>query len=174
VKDANATDPVGIRTGGRFYNFAVGAYAQLVLFTGCHAASGRHNFVSNGTTTVSGVVWHRCSSTGGTDSEGHRHWSQGMLFDAITGSGSRLKLINRGDWGTQHGWGSAHSTAWNSQSSFYIQKPPTAQNYGISGVGSVSTSYAWPGPSGYTDIRAGETLNPESLYEAQLCDRLRN
>lgn len=172
IDTASATNPVGIRTGSRFYNFDVDDYSQLVLFTNCVAADGRHNFISNGTTSASGVVWHRCTSTGTNDSEGHRHWSTGMLFDAIGGSNLNLKLFNRGDWGTQHGWGLAHSTAWNSQATFFIQKPPTAQNYGISGLGNNSTAYSFPGAVGYVDIRPGEKLVPESLYEAQMCDRL--
>lgn len=172
IDTASATNPIGIRTGSRFYNFDVDDYSQLVLFTNCVAADGRHNFISNGTMSASGVVWHRCSSTGTNDSEGHRHWSTGMLFDAISGSNLNLKLFNRGDWGTQHGWGLAHSTAWNSQATFFIQRPPTAQNYGISGLGNNSTAYSFPGAMGYVDIRPGQRLVPESLYEAQLCDRL--
>lgn len=172
IDTASATNPIGIRTGSRFYNFDVDDYSQLVLFTNCVAADGRHNFISNGTMSASGVVWHRCTSTGTNDSEGHRHWSTGMLFDAIGGSNLNLKLFNRGDWGTQHGWGLAHSTAWNSQATFFIQKPPTAQNYGISGLGNNSTAYSFPGAMGYVDIRPGQRLVPESLYEAQMCDRL--
>lgn len=172
IDTASATNPIGIRTGSRFYNFDVDDYSQLVLFSNCVAADGRHNFISNGTMSASGVVWHRCTSTGTNDSEGHRHWSTGMLFDAITGSNLNLKLFNRGDWGTQHGWGLAHSTAWNSQATFFIQKPPSAQNYGISGLGNNSTAYSFPGAMGYVDIRPGQKLVPESLYEAQLCDRL--
>ena len=172
IKDASATNPVGIRTGSRFYNFDVDGYSQLILFTGCHAENGRHNFISNGTMSASGVVWHRCTTSGTNDSEGHRYWSTGMLFDSITGTGSNLKLFNRGDWGTQHGWAAAHSTAWNSQATFFIQKPPTAQNYGISGMGSLSTNYPFPGTTGHVDIRSGQRLVPESLYEAQMCDRL--
>jgi regulation of enolase protein 1 (concanavalin A-like superfamily) len=172
IDTASATNPIGIRTGSRFYNFDVDGYSQLVLFTNCVAADGRHNFISNGTMSASGVVWHRCTSTGTNDSEGHRHWSTGMLFDAISGSNLNLKLFNRGDWGTQHGWGLAHSTAWNSQATFFIQKPPTAQNYGISGLGNNSTAYSFPGAMGHVDIRPGQRLVPESLYEAQMCDRL--
>jgi F5/8 type C domain len=96
-----------------------------------------------------------------------------VLFDNIVESGSgSLKLINRGDWGTSHGWGSAHSVAWNFNKGMFVQKPPTAQNYGISQGGSFPTNFAWPGPQGFTEQQAG-TLVPASLYEAQLCDRLR-
>jgi hypothetical protein len=174
VEDSQALDPIGIRTGGRFYNFATNNRSQLVLFKRCHAADARHAFVSNGESTVSGVVFYRCTVDGGHDMEsGHRHWTQAVLFDNIVESGSgSLKLINRGDWGTSHGWGSAHSVAWNFNKGMFVQKPPTAQNYGISQSGSVPTNFAWPGAQGFVEQQAG-TLVPASLYEAQLCDRLR-
>jgi hypothetical protein len=163
---------VGVRTGARFYNFAANARSQLVLFTRCHLTGARHGFVSNGVSTTSGIVFHRSTTAGGADMEGHRYWTQAMLFDNIAESGSgSVKLINRGDWGTSHGWGSAHSMSWRFNKASYIQKPPTARNYGVTDIGTFSTNYAWPGPTGFTEQKSG-TLIPESLYEAQLCERL--
>jgi hypothetical protein len=108
-----------------------------------------------------------------SDSEGHRHWSQGLLFDSINATGGVIQLINRGDWGTSHGWASAHSVIWAYNKATRVQKPPTAQNYMISSSGSVRTDHRFPGPRGFSQIQSGE-LVPASLYEAQLCDRLRN
>lgn len=172
VADSKALDPVAIRTGGRMYNFDTEAQSQLILFTGCQASNGRHNFISNGVQTTSGVVWHRCSGSGDSDSEGHRRWSQGLLFDTIseTSNGS-INLINRGDYGTAHGWGNVHSVIWNYNQTMRVQKPPTAQNYAISQAGRNNTGYPFPGLAGYSEIRSGE-LAPHSLYEAQLCERL--
>jgi hypothetical protein len=175
VRNAGATDPVAVRTGGRMYNFAANGYSQLVLFTGCHAGQGRHAFVSNGTTTVSGVVWHRCTMEGG-DVEGHRRWSQGLLFDNIrdVGGGNNLaKLINRGDAGSSHGWGSAHSVIWGFNKQILVQQPPTAQNYVVSSEGRLRDKVFAPGPLGSVEIESGKLL-PESLYEAQVVDRMRS
>lgn len=174
VDDVQALDPVGIRTGGRFYNFDAESNSQLVLFTKVHATGGRHSFISNGTQTTSGIVWHRSTEGGGSDSEGHRQWSQGLLFDTINASAaSNIQLINRGDYGTSHGWGNVHSVIWNYNRTMVVQKPPTGQNYAISQAGTRSTSYPFPGAGGFADIRSG-SLVPNSLYEAQLCDRLEN
>jgi hypothetical protein len=173
VSDARATEPVAVRTGGNMYNFAANGFSQLVLFTGCRAGQGRHAFISNGTTTVSGVVWHRCTMEGG-DAEGHRMWSQGLLFDNIRetgGGGNQAKLINRGDAGTSHGWGAAHSVIWGFNREIVVQKPPTAQNYAVSAEGTKRGTAFAPGPFGSIEIRAG-SLMPESLYEAQVVDRL--
>ncbi|HYF61444.1 MAG TPA: carbohydrate-binding protein, partial [Herpetosiphonaceae bacterium] len=174
VEDVQALDPVGIRTGGRFYNFDAESNSQLVLFTRVHGTGGRHHFISNGTQSTSGIVWHRSTEGGGSDSEGHRQWSQGLLFDTINASAaSNINLINRGDYGTSHGWGNVHSVVWNYNRTMMVQKPPTAQNYVISQSGTRSTSHPFPGAGGFADIRSG-TLLPNSLYEAQLCDRLEN
>jgi hypothetical protein len=174
VEDCRALDPVAVRTGGRMYNFTTDARAQLVLFTRCEASYGRHGFVSNGTSSASGSVFYRCRATEGGGSEaGHRQWTTGMLYDNLTESvRGQVLLINRGDFGTSHGWGTAHSTVWRYNSEMAVQKPPTGQNYGISDVGYFRTSYWFPGPTGHTESRAG-ALVPQSLYEAQLCDRLR-
>ena len=173
VDSCKGLDPVGIRTGGRFYNFCADRRSQCVLFTKCHATKARHGYVSNGTSSVSGLVFFRCTSNGGTDMEaGHRWWTQGVLFDNMFEErrGS-LRLINRGDWGTQHGWGSVHSVAWNFNRGMLIQKPPTAQNYGISSTGTFPTGFPKAGPQGVTEQKSGE-LVPASLYEAQLSERL--
>lgn len=174
VRDSRATDPVAQRTGGRMYNFAANAYSQLVLFTGCHAGQGRHAFVSNGANSVAGVVWHRSTMEGG-DAEAHRRWSQGLLYDNIRETGTRgnqAKLMNRGDYGTSHGWGAAHSVIWAFNKEVVVQKPPTAQNYFVSTQGTRRGSPYFPGPWGSIEIKSG-TLAPESLYEAQVVDRLR-
>ena len=174
VDDCDGNDPVGIRTGGRFYTFVAGHKGQLVLFQKCRLTpDARHGLVCSGGTDTSGVVFYRCTVNGGHDMEGgHMKWTQGTLFDNIieNGSGS-LRLINRGDWGTSHGWGSVHSVAWKFNSTMYIQQPPTGQNYGISDAGSFATSYPKPGPTGFQQKQTG-ALVPTSLYEAQLCDRL--
>ena len=174
IVDSEANDPIGIRTGGRFYNFAVNNKSQLVLFTRCRLGpDSRHGLVSNGESTVSGVVFHRCTVTGGHDMEaGHRHWTQGMLYDNVVENGSgTVRMINRGDWGTSHGWGSVHSVSWRFNKASLIQQPPTGQNYGITDIGSFSTSYPWPGPTGFQESKTGKLI-PESLYEAQICERL--
>src|SRR5205085_6151483 len=121
--------------------------------TRCHAENGRHNFISNGTMTASGVVWHRCTSEGASSSEGHRYFSQALLFDAIDAKSGSIGLINRGDYGTQHGWGAAHSVIWNYNKTMQAQKPPTAQNYAISRAGSVSTKNPFAGAQGHHEIR---------------------
>ena len=183
ISDSRAVEPVGIITGERMYNFDASG-GQQVLFTGCHASGGRHHYVSNGTTWTSGVVFHRSTSTGThASSEGHRRWSMGLLYDNIVESAPSkdgmvvLGLYNRGDYGTGHGWASAHSVAWNYDTGTgvgAIQQPPTAQNYAIGGAGEFTGDKPAPfaQPEGYIEGTGKPGLVPESLYERQLAERL--
>jgi hypothetical protein len=172
VENSKALDPVGIRTGSRFYNFSIERRSQMVLFTNCEASGARHSFISNGVSLSSGIVFHRSRQTGGGSEGGHRMWTQGILYDNITElSAGQVLLINRGDFGSSHGWGTAHSTIWKYDSEMLVQQPPTAQNYGISNAGHFRPEVYFPGPRGHEELRSGE-LVPFSLYEAQLCERL--
>jgi hypothetical protein len=179
VSHSRAIDPVGIIDGGRFYNFAADSFAQEVLFVDCEASGARHAFVSNGTSTVSDVVFLRSRSlVTHNSSEGHRRWSQALLYDGISesqpGSGTVVGLYNRGDWGTQHGWAAVHSVLWRYDTAgkkAILQKPPTAQNYAIGTIGPVTSDGPFAGGPGFVEAIDGE-LAPHSLYEGQLCDRL--
>ena len=183
IVDSHALDPVAKITGERMYNFDASG-GQQVLFTGCHASNGRHHYVSNGTSWTSGVVFHRSTSTGAhASSEGHRRWSMGLLYDNIVETAPSkdgmvvLGLYNRGDYGTGHGWSSAHSVAWNYDTSAgvaAIQRPPTAQNYAIGGAGKFTGDKPAPfaQPEGYIEGSGQPGLVPESLYERQLAERL--
>lgn len=182
VESCLAGPPVSQITGGRRYNFDVDAGGQQVLFKDCVATDARHGFVANGATSSNGIV-----VVGGelqnnfTGSEGHRHWSLGMLFDSSSltshGAGDHRGYCayNRGDWGTSHGWGSANSVLWNIASvegtSNVVQKPPTAQNWAI-GVDHATGKGPFDQPAGFIEgTFEGSTLFPPSLYRAQLAER---
>lgn len=187
VENCRALDPVSIITGERRYNFNVYTASQQILFKNCHAANGRHHYVSNGTTYTSGCVFLDCTSSGAyTSSEGHRSWSMGLLFDNHTeldgpraGLNPRLLgLYNRGYYGTSHGWAIAHSVAWNcdvANGYLIVQKPPTAQNYaiGCSGyrISGVLPYAEFDEPEGYIEGANQTGLKPRSLYLAQLEER---
>jgi hypothetical protein len=174
IDDSQSLDPVGIRTGARMYNFALEAHSQLVLIRNCQATNGRHSLVGSGASTVSGNVFHRCRLTrGGTSEGGHRQWTQATLYDNITETeNSSINLFNRGDAGSSHGWGCVHSMIWDFNGTIEVQKPPTGQNYAASPRGRKVTMFRNAGAEGSVEIMPG-ALVPASLYEAQLCDRLR-
>lgn len=180
----NAVDPVAIITGERMYNFNTYVYSQLNLFSNCYARNGRHHYVSNGTSSTSGNVFLRCISDAvNSVNEGHRQWTQGMLYDNHMEINLKrdfvLGLYNRVAMGTGHGWAAVHSILWNCDvTSAYgkigLQKPPTAQNYAIgcfakSITGSPISASVFE--KGYTEGQNLPALQPQSLYDAQLFAR---
>ena len=185
VDSCTAIDPISIITGERRYNFNTYVASQLILFSNCYARYARHACVSNGTSSVSGIVFYNCVSEGSyNSSEGHRLWSQGMLYDNfqdlktnVSSSSYVLGLYNRGNYGSGHGWAAVHSVAWNcstGSSRIIIQKPPTAQNYAIGCVGGVTGAGPFNGSQGYVEGTNTAGLQPRSLYLAQLADRLQS
>lgn len=189
IKDCSVIEPISIIEGGKRYAFNTHSFAQLNLFENCYAHKSRHGYISNGTSTASGNVFLRCKSDlAYAASEGHRRWSSGYLFDnyqeiAYNGTTtSTLAFNNRGSYGTSHGWGLVTGIAWNcdlttgspTKGHLIVQQPPTGQNFAI---GTKSTKVdgngPFPGPTGYIEgtNRKG-SLQPESLYEAQLNQRI--
>ncbi len=183
IDNCQALDPVSLLDGERRDNFNVKEASQLVLIKNCTARNGRHHYVSTGTSSSSGNVFLNCKSIAiNNPSEGHRHWSQGLLYDnlrdSLPNNNSTLGLYNRGDMGSGHGWAAVHSVAWNCNASgkeIYIQQPPTAQNYGIGCFG-IITGSSPPAPfseaTGFIEGSNKTGLNPPSLFLAQLNERL--
>ena len=179
-----AINPVAIITGERMYNFNTYVYSQLNLFKYCYASNGRHHYVSNGTSGTSGNVFLRCTSDAiNSVSEGHRQWTQGMLYDNHKEINMKrdfvLGLYNRVNMGTGHGWAAVHSFLWNCDvNSTYgkigLQQPPTGQNYAIGCFAKTITGNPVSVTNftrGYTEGQNRAGLVPESLYEAQLAAR---
>ncbi|MEM1119210.1 MAG: peptidoglycan-binding protein [Bacteroidota bacterium] len=183
VTDCRGLVPHSLITGARRYNFDVDAFSNNILFEKCHASYGRHSYVSNGASSASGIVFHDCTSEHDYNaSEGHRRWSQGLLFDKITFTEPETRnlvgLYNRGSYGTGHGWSSVHSVAWNinlgsSQNELFLQKPPHRQNYSVGCLALVTNVHRFTHPAGIIDLARKEVV-PASLYQAQLTDRLTN
>lgn len=202
IENCCALDPVGTVTGGMGYNFNTYHRSQQILFKDCYARAGRHNFISNGASTTSGCVVYNCKSEGSRgSSEGHRMWTQAMLFDKyedfnpITGESttatSTLGFFCRMDMGSGHGWAMAHGVLWNcnvqtdrstpeaianspkgARSVVYCEKPPTAQNYAIGCyTHNASDIRAYKKTAGYIEGSNKAGLQPASLYEAQLYAR---
>jgi hypothetical protein len=181
IKDSRAFEPHSRIEAGQRYNFNVGPFSSQILFTNVTASGGRRDFVSNGTSVASGIVFHKSRSISTLNSsEGHQRWSQALLFDSILFENPQhynvLSLHNRGDFGSSHGWGAVHSTAWNVEAGnqyIFIQKPPGGQNYGIGNRGNVSGEGLFTQPEGYIE-GTGFIPFPPSLYDTQLAERLEN
>lgn len=181
VERSRAVEPHSLITGERRYNFST-YQSQLILFRDCFASFARHAFVCNGASLDSGiVVLDSVIDNPQTAAEGHRRWSTAILFDNVTttnrtATSDIIGLYNRGNYGTGHGWASAHSVVWNSSATpggkIIIQRPPTAQNYAIGSFGNVTGSGPFAGAVGYVEGANRPGLEPRSLYLAQIRQRV--
>lgn len=183
-----AINPIAPGGSGYKYNFNAYAFSQLILFQNCYAKGGRHNFISNGTATSSGIVFQHCTGDGALEtSEGHRHWTQAMLFDnhkeinIDAGNAIVLGLYNRNKSGSGHGYGAVQSVLWNcdvteeTQGIICLHQPPTSQNYAIGCIAYLLSGD--PGmasrrfPEGYIEAHNIPVTDIVSLYAEQLTDR---
>jgi hypothetical protein len=176
IKDCTAIEPHSMVTGGRRYNFAVGRLSNNILFDNCYANRGRHAYTSNGASEVAGIVFYNCRSEEDLSTiEGHRRWSQALLYDNLEATNPQTNrvfaLYNRGDFGTGHGWSAVHSTAWNIQISdgkaMIVQRPPGRQNYSIGAKASFNIAAPFFHPNGWIELTQQELAIP-SLYQKQL------
>jgi PASTA domain len=176
ILNCSALDPVSQITGGRRYNFYVGSDCHDILFKGCLARKGRHDFVSNGTATTSGIVFTQCTSDQSySSSESHRRWGEAILWDDITWTSANTTMVLgmycRGNTGTSHGWTGTGFVGWNITApgrEIMCSKPPSGQNYAIGCNANITKgSYDFGSVEG-----TGQSLSIPSLYDAQLTERL--
>lgn len=183
IEDCYSIDPSGLCTGGTYYNFETYHRSQLVLLKNCYGRNGRHHYLSNGCATVSGIVVQNFrSELALASSEGHRLWSQGILFDnwkevgTVKSNAGKIGMFLRDNMGSGHGWGGTNSVFWNcdvQQGMIYLDKVPTGQNYAIGCTANTIRKYRNTSvyTTGYIEGQKKKGLQPQSLYDAQLAAR---
>ena len=87
--------------------------------------------------------------------------------------------MNRGQMGSGHGWAAGWSVAWNCTAKhFLIQQPPGSMNWSIGCIGELqhrAMPFATEPLLPQGEIESpGTRVEPESLYRAQLKQRLQN
>ncbi len=163
VEDCKSLEPVS-EIGGQRRNTFFTAATQT-LFQRCYADSGYHDFAT-GFCAPGPNAFVQCTShnpysfSGAIDS-----WASGILFDVVYVDGEALRYGNREQDGQGAGWAAANSVFWQcSASRVDCYQPPGAQNWAF-GI------WAQFAGNGYWES-SNETINPRSLYYAQLEDRL--
>lgn len=166
VQDSRSEAMVSELTGGRRYPFNVNGH--LCLIQRCTTDSARHAFAF-GARVPGPNVFLDCKSTNDHgSSEPHHRWSVGGLYDNVEGS---IAIQDRQYLGSGHGWTGANYVAWNCRGELICQSPPTAQNWAIGFVGKKNQGSFKGKPDGLWDSH-GKPVEPRSLYESQLHDRL--
>ncbi len=169
VQDCVSREPISVRAGGRRFIFAL--RGQLNLVQRCESDKGRHSFMM-GQPSGSGNVFLDCVATNPySSSEPHEQWANGGLYDNV-----HAPLTARFWKDINIGWAGANTVFWNCEGYFFVQKPPTAQNYsfGHIGVDAVVFNIPLQDPAkegGYIES-LDRHVTPRSLYLAQLRERL--
>lgn len=173
VLDSKCIDPVSQTTGGRKYSFNVGGQRNLVK--NCMTRGGRHDYVT-GSQVAGPNVFVKCTAEDQKSNIGpHHRWATGLLFDNIVGNGS-MDVENRRNSGSGHGWAGAQVMFWNcTANNMIVQDPPGPHvNWAVGNKANVTNKRRdVEFPLGLVE-QTGKHVIPESLYEAQLAERLRN
>ena len=165
VEDCRSLAPVSEDGGWRRNTFFT--MGQQTLFLRCFAEHGRHDF-SVGQCAAGPNAFVQCDSILPTaDSGAIQSWASGTLFDNVRIDGGNLSLMNRGGDEEGAGWSAANSVLWNCIAArINCEKPPGAQNWAFGAWGEFAGNGSWRS--------SNESMKTESLFAAQLADRLGN
>lgn len=148
-----------------------------LLFDHCTVTGDNMFFFSTGSKVSGPVVLLNCVFKGHGWIQPHQRWATGILADRCRVPGGGIDFMNRGEYGSGHGWTAGWSVAWNCQArSLLNQQPPGTENWMI-GCSGERQRKAMPFtkkpllPEGIYDA-CNTRVNPPSLYLAQLKERL--
>jgi len=148
-----------------------------ILLDGCSSKGDNLYFVWTGSLQPGPNVLLNCTFQGHGRLQPHQRWSTGLLVDNCAVPEGGIDFMNRGVMGSGHGWTMGWAVAWNCLARTYvIQNPPGVMNWAIGCTGrSVPTSRPFSTgpnlPEGVFDS-PGQPVAPQSLYLAQLAERL--
>ncbi len=167
VQDSLCLDAVSRVTGGRRYSFYL--IGQRNLVQRCATRDGRHDYITGSRVCGPNVFVDCLAIKTNNDIGPHHRWAMGILWDNI--HGGEIRIRNRANRGTGHGWAGAQNVLWNSTGSlFVIQSPPTSWNLAIGNTGARSEN-EYEGEDGIYDSHS-TPVAPRSLFIQQLTDRV--
>ncbi len=163
VQDCSYLDPVSEIGGYRRQSF--NTYGQQTLFLRCFSEEAIDDFTVGYLAGGPNVFLHCSASVSRGTSGSIGHWASGILFDNVHIDGGAIALDNREIWNQGVGWAAANSVIYQSSAADIItRRPPTANNWAMGVWALFHGDGTW--------IQTSEFANPESLYIAQLGDRL--
>lgn len=163
IEDCVSEKPVSEIGGQRRHTFYTAG--QQTLVQRCTADQGRHDFAV-GYLAVGPNAFVHCKATNAHNFSGPiESWATGVLYDNVTIDGGALALTNRETDGQGIGWAAANSVLWQCTAPVITcRAPPTANNWAIGVWGQFVGDGHWRS--------LNEFVKPQSLYEAQLTERL--
>jgi hypothetical protein len=170
-------------TGDRMADFGLSG-TQILVNKSSSDGTGEWPLLTQG--EVSGpIVALNFASSQAAGIGPHQRWAVGLLADNASlpqapnnadGGATGISYSDRGNHGSGQGWAMGWGVAWNvTTPHLVVQQPPGAQNWCIGCVGTVTTAVeAGSGKAVANGIfeSLGTKVTPNSLYLAQLCDRL--
>ncbi len=174
IEECAALDPISRVTGGRRYSFDVSSGTSHTLFQRCYTRGGRHDAVTGSRVPGPNVFLDFYIDENSNDPGPHHRYSTGILFDNLRITGSTgLRVQNRKDSGSGHGWAGAQIVFWNCKSdTFVCDAPPTAMNFSF-GYDGEAIDGGWGPEEPFGHLEEGDPhVSPRSLYLMQLRDRL--
>jgi len=154
-----------------------GGGTQL-LFDRCTSQGDNLFYFITGPRISGPIVVKDCVFKGDGHVQPHARWATGLLVENTHVPGGGIDLMNRGEMGSGHGWTIGWAVAWNcSAKGSIVQNPPGCANWAI-GCSWEKLKRARPFDKepllgeGIYDSH-GTRVEPASLYQAQLKERLR-
>lgn len=153
-----------------------GSGSQL-LFNDCHIQCNNVFFFGTGPRVTGPNVLLNCIFNGEGWIQPHQRWATGLLVDNCKVPQGGIDFMNRGEYGSGHGWAIGWAVAWNCIADSYTnQMPPGAYNWVIGSKGkkvkrSMPFNKEPDVPQGVYDSYQ-QPVAPVSLYLAQLKQRL--
>lgn len=155
----------------------ISADGSQILIQNCTGDGDNLFYFVTGARVTGPIVLLDCTFTGKGWIQPHQRWATGLLCDNCRVPDGGIEFMNRGQMGSGHGWTIGWSVAWNCQARFLtFQDPPGSMNWAIGCLGARQLE-AMPFnkepkiPEGTVDSY-GKKVDPESLYKAQLKERL--
>jgi len=171
VLHSNCLDAKSVITGGRRYSFANDG--QMNLFMDCHSTEGRHDYVTGARVCGPNVFYNCTANNTHADIGPHHRWATGTLYDNIKTMGE-INVQDRGNWGSGHGWSGVTQILWNCSAKAAVVQDPwvSGHNYCIGLQGSIGKARFPQRDQGIWEGQNRKSLQPASLYIAQLKQRL--
>ena len=165
VEDCASLAPVSEVAGYRRHSFYTSG--GQTLFLRCRAEQGRHDFAV-GWLAPGPNAFVECEARDARDFSGPiESWATGVLYDGLVMDGGGLRFDNRELWDNGVGWAAANCVAWQCSVPVIIARtPPGARNWVIGCWAQFAGDALWRSPN--------EFVKPESLYAAQLAERVGN
>ena len=162
VQDCISLAPVSEIGGYRRHTFFT--MGQQTLFLRCYSEQGRHDFAV-GHCAAGPNAFVYCQALDALDSSGPiEDWASGVLYDNVVIDGNALVLSHRGLHGGRYAWSAANCVLWNCDAARieFLVAPGTG-GWAFGTWAQCFGDAVWESNN--------ESVNPPSLYQAQLADR---